>query len=242
MNMVTPGLMPLYIQVKNIMIDNVVTGRWKPGRMLSSESVLAAELRVSQGTVRKALNEMEAQHLVVRKQGRGTFVSEHSPQRSLFHFFHIVADEGKHTLPTSTVVSQLTRKATNNETGKLDLSDKEEIYFIERVRNLGGKPIILERLCLPVKLFPGLSFPINEEMSEELYVLYQRSYNVIVGKAKEELKATGADGVDSRLLGVPIGTPLLKIERVAFDLNSHPVELRIGRCSTDSYHYLNEID
>src|SRR5258707_13395026 len=84
-----PDFRPLYAQVRALMIRRMVRGEWRPGDILPSEGRLAVEFGVSQGTVRKALDEMAAQNLVVRQQGRGTFVAQHSEAHALFHFFHI---------------------------------------------------------------------------------------------------------------------------------------------------------
>jgi GntR family transcriptional regulator len=237
-----PDRRPLYSQVKDLMVANIVSGHWKPGQILPSEIVLAAEFAVSQGTVRKALNEMEAQHLVVRRQGRGTFIAEHTPQRSLFHFFHIIDDAGGRELPTSVLISQRTQRATKREAEQLQLEPRAQVHIILRVRYLGGKPVILERLCLPAETFPDLKLPIDQEMSEELYVLYQQRYQVIVGRAREALRAVSADDTDAQHLLVPVGSPLLQVERVALDLNARPVELRTGRCNTSGHYYFNQIE
>jgi GntR family transcriptional regulator len=237
-----PGRRPLYAQVKDLMIANIVSGRWKPGQILPSEIVLASEFAVSQGTVRKALNELEAQYLVVRRQGRGTFVSEHTPQRSLFHFFHIVGDDGQRELPTSVVVSQRTRRPTNQEAQQLRLEPGALVHAIVRLRNLRGRPIILERLCLPTAIFPDLELPVGKEMTEELYVIYQQRYQVMVARAREALRGVAADDTDAQLLQVVAGSPLLEIERIAYDLNTRPVELRIDRCNTAHHHYFNQLE
>lgn len=237
-----PGRRPLYAQVQDLMVSNIVSGRWKPGQLLPSEFVLASQFEVSQGTVRKALNELEAQHLVVRQQGRGTFVSEHDAHRSLFHFFHIVDNDGKRVLPVSHVVSQRIQRASAHEAAQLRLDADAQVQVIFRVRFLNDKPIIFERLCLPVHVFPDIEFPVGKEMSEELYVYYQERYRVIVGKARELVRAVAADATDAKHLHIEPGTPLLEIERIADDLSGQPVELRLDRCITRHHHYFNLIE
>src|SRR5450432_187735 len=95
-----PDFRPLYAQVKALMIRRMLRGDWRPGALLPSEARLAAEFGVSQGTMRKALDEMATQNLVVRQQGRGTFIARHSQRGALFHFFHIRDESGIKELPT----------------------------------------------------------------------------------------------------------------------------------------------
>jgi GntR family transcriptional regulator len=107
-----PDFRPLYAQVKELLIRRLVEGRWRPGDALPAETSLAVELGVSQGTVRKALDEMAAANLLERRQGKGTFVARHSRQRSLFHFFHIVGEDGRKELPSSRILQMRSRAAT----------------------------------------------------------------------------------------------------------------------------------
>ena len=98
------GFKPLYAQVKDRLIRRLVDGTWPPGMALPSEFELADELKVSQGTVRKALDAMTAANLLVRRQGRGTFVAEPEESRILFQFFHLKPDSGEVTFPQSAVL------------------------------------------------------------------------------------------------------------------------------------------
>src|SRR5688500_8333636 len=90
----TIGFRPLYRQVKDVLVGRIASGAWRAGDAIPSEFEIAAELATSQGTVRKALDEMTAERLVVRRQGRGTFVARHDDARILFQFFKLVPDEG----------------------------------------------------------------------------------------------------------------------------------------------------
>lgn len=235
---IMPGRMPLYSQVKSAIVSNVISGKWKPGQILPSEIALASEFGVSQGTIRKALNDLENQNLLVRIQGRGTFVSEHTPQRSLFHFFHIISDDGMRELPTSIVLSQRRVGASKQIANNLSIEPHEQVHEIVRLRRLRGRPVLFEKLWLPIRLFPTLEFPVGEDMNQEFYVLYQQRYHVIVHWTQEKVRAIGADKSDGKFLEVAVGTPLLEIERIAYDLQSRPVELRVDHCSTNGFHYL----
>ncbi|MGQ9369399.1 GntR family transcriptional regulator [Azospirillum sp. ST 5-10] len=233
---------PLYTQVRDLMIGRIGSGAWKPGEMIPSEFQLASEFGVSQGTVRKALIELEQQNLVVRWQGRGTYVAEHSRQRSLFHFFHVVDAGDRKELPVSIVFEQRAKRATREEARLLHLGSRASVHSIQRVRHLAGGPVILERVVVPTALFKDLKVPLNTPLEEELYVLYQRHYGVTIARADERLAAVAAGPADAEHLGVPEGSPLLEIVRIASDVNGNPVELRISRVHTANHRYASRID
>ncbi len=151
----TVGFRPLYRQVKDAFVKRMADGIWPAGFLLPSETMLAQEVGVSQGTVRKALDELEAENLVVRVQGKGTFVSQHDEKRILFQFFKLVPDEGVPKFPDSVVLSAGVRKATPEERAGLDLAPGAKVARVRRVRSIDGVPVILETLSLPDELFPA---------------------------------------------------------------------------------------
>ncbi|MBV9521239.1 MAG: GntR family transcriptional regulator, partial [Alphaproteobacteria bacterium] len=179
-----PDFRPLYAQVRELMIGRMLRGEWRPGEILPSEGRLAAEFRVSQGTVRKALDEMAAQNLVVRRQGRGTFIAQHSQQHALFHFFHIRDERGIKELPTGRVLKLSRRKADREQRQRLGLPPQALVWAIERLRALRGEPVIFERIALPATLFRDVELPLDRELPDELYVLYQQRFGVTVARAQ----------------------------------------------------------
>lgn len=230
-----PGGGPLYAQVRASVIQRIVAGIWKPGTLLPSEGRLAGEFGVSQGTVRKALDALAAENLVLRQQGKGTFVAAHTPERALFHFFNIVGDDGSHRLPTGRVLSCARRRASHEEAQKLNLAPGAKVIHIQRVRDLAGRPAIVEKVVVPARLFPDLG---QSTLPNTLYKLYEEAYGVIVAQAVERLKAVAARKSDALLLHIPVGAPLLEIERIALTLDRTPVEWRVSRCDTRGHHYL----
>ncbi|NBB84258.1 MAG: UTRA domain-containing protein [Alphaproteobacteria bacterium] len=221
-----PGFRPLYQQVRDL---------------LPSEPRLAAELKVSQGTVRKALDDLAAQNLVVRRQGRGTFVAAHSADRSLFHFFQLVGDDGRRRRPDSRLLDCRRGMAGPAEAARLDLAAGALVVRIDRLRLLDGRPAIVERIVVPQALFPGLDAAERRPLPNTLYDLYQRDYGVTVARAAEKLKAVAAGPEEADQLHVARGAPLLEIDRVAFDLDGRPVEWRLSRCPTADIHYAADL-
>ena len=233
------GFRPLYRQVKAIFVRRLVDGVWAPGASLPSEGQLAAEIGVSQGTVRKALDELAAENLLVRRQGRGTFVAEHDERRILFQFFKLVHDDGERRFPDSTVLGFETGEADAGECKALDLASGAGVIRIRRLRAFEGKPIILETLSLPQRVFPGLET--NSAIPNNLYSLYAERYGVTIAHARERLKAVALSQVEAELLGTVPGTPALRIDRVALSLDGSPVELRVSLCLTEEAHYLSDL-
>jgi GntR family transcriptional regulator len=232
-----PGFRPLYKQVRDILIKRIADGIWQAGQVLPSEPEIAADLGVSQGTVRKALDEMTAENLVVRRQGRGTYVARHDDARILFQFFKLIPDSGERQFPDSKVL-HVELVADKEAASVLGLKPRDLILRLERVRFLNGETCVLERICLPATMFPGLE---ARETPNNLYELYAAEFGVTIGRASEKLKAVAATTREAEHLGVKVGDPLLQIDRVAFALDGRIVEWRVSLCRTQSMHYLSEL-
>lgn len=226
---------PLYAQVKALMRARLTDGVWRPGRLLPSEQQLAGEFGVSQGTVRKALDELAAERLVVRRQGRGTFVAEHDDERALFHFLKLLGDDGARALPESRVLRVKEARANASERAALGLDPGARVTRIARVRALEGRPVIVETIAVPVALCPDIAR--EDSVPNTLYTLYEARHGVTVARAAERLKAVAASAAEAAHLDVPHGTPLLEIDRVAHAIDGTPVEWRVSRCLTDRHHY-----
>ncbi|MDX9861380.1 MAG: GntR family transcriptional regulator [Rhodospirillales bacterium] len=233
---------PLYKQIKDSIIQQLVSGDWRPGDKLPSEFELAARYGVSQGTVRKALDELTAQNLLVRQQGRGTFVATHNPHRALFHFFHLVGKDGSRQLPTSRVLSCSTRRATREEEEILGLRPGNQVIQIDRIRELANRPTIVERISLSAKRFAGLTKMPLDGLPNTLYELYEERYGITIYQAEEYLRAVAATEREAELLGVAPGHPLQEIARLAMSIDRTPVEWRVSHCLTADHHYVCLID
>ena len=236
-----PGFRPLYQQVRDLLVQRIVEGAWKPGDALPPEPALAENFRVSQGTVRKALDELEKRNLLVRRQGKGTFVATHTPQRALFHFFHLVRDDGARALPSHRLLSVRTGRAEAREAAALALRAGATVIRLKRLRLLDDRVAIVERIAVPAGLFPGLADSRRDELPNELYRHYEQVYGVTVARAVEKLKAVAANAEEAAALALAPGAPLLEIDRLAYGLDGRPVEWRRSRCDSAHHHYLSEI-
>jgi GntR family transcriptional regulator len=235
----TFGYRPLYIQVKDSLIRRLIDGVWQPGQIIPSETELAREIGVSQGTIRKALDTMTAENLLVRRQGRGTYVAEPAESRILFQYFRIVPDSDEASFPDSRILRWSRAKATAAERKSLALAEQSDVWRIARVRDLGGVPAIAETISLSAARFAG--FDALPAIPNNIYRLYSEKWGITIARAREKLKAVAASRADAEALGCAEDTPLLHISRVAFDLEGNPVELRVSRCLTENMHYLSEL-
>jgi GntR family transcriptional regulator len=232
------GFRPLYRQVREQLTRRIADGRWKAGEMVPSEMQIAADLGVSQGTVRKALDDMTAAKLLTRRQGRGTFVATHDEARILFQFFKLQPDGGDPAFPESEVLSVHDGAADEGEAAALALFTGEPVIRIRRIRSLSGRRCIAETIVLPAALFDGIG---REPIPNNLYDIYARQYGVTVAGGSERIKAVAADSATARLLGLAEGAPLLLIDRIATALDGKPVERRVSFCETAAVSYLTEL-
>lgn len=230
---------PLYVQVKDRLVRRLIDGAWQPGQLIPSEMELAREIGVSQGTIRKALDAMSSENLLVRRQGRGTYVAELEESRILFRYFRIVPDNGAHSFPTSRILARTTRTPTAAERETLDLDPQDQVVRIERIREIDSVPAIIETISLSQGRFAGLDS--IAAIPNNVYRLYSEKWGITIARASERLKAVGANAIDAGHLCCATGTPLLEINRIAYDLENRPVEVRLSRCLTERLHYSSEL-
>lgn len=236
----TLGFHPLYAQIKELLIQRVVDGDWRPGALLPSESKIAAEYEVSQGTVRKALDDMASEKLVVRRQGKGTFVSGRTSQHVPFHFFRLLNDDNVREVPVTKMINSVLAEPNAAEQEALGIGKDIEVYRVERLRYFDDEPAIIGKYSLRTDMFPGIEDLVGDKLAN-IYILLEQEFGIIVVKAVEKLRAVAADEHDAGFLGLEVGAPLLEIERISLSMGGKPVEFRTDRCVTRHHHYLSEI-
>jgi len=237
----SPTFSPLYQQIRGLITRGLESGEWGPGDVIPSESDLAARFGVSQGTVRKAIDEMAAENLLVRRQGKGTFVATHNDPRSFFRFLRLAANEGELKSLKSIPLECWRAKAGTDVARTLALEPGAPIIIIRRLLRFGDHPAVFDEIYLPGELFPDLTMDVLKSGGTSLYSLFENRYGVRMIRADERLRAVAADRVSSDLLDVAEGSPLLLVERVTFTYANKPVEWRRGFYSTHDFHYHNEL-
>jgi len=240
----TPAFSPLYQQIKGLILQSLQSGEWKPGEAIPSEMDLAARFRVSQGTVRKAIDELSAENLLVRRQGKGTFVATHAEQHVQYRFLKLVPDSGDRDSegPAQRHIVDCRRVRASAEIARaLALRTGDAVVQVRRTLSFGGVPTILEDLWLPGGPFKGLSAEQLAGYQGPTYAMFELEFGVRMVRAEEKIRAVAAEAEHAQLLQVAVGTPLLSVERLAFTYNDAPVELRRGLYRTDTHHYRNEL-
>jgi len=237
----TPTFRPLYEQIKILITQSLVAGEWHPGEAIPSELELANRFKVSQGTVRKAIDELAAENILIRRQGKGTFVATHTEEHTQYHFLRMVEVNGKKEEPLNEVLSCKRIKADSDIADRLELKRGSPVVVLRRLLRLSGEPVILDDIWLSATLFKGLSESMIGEYDGTLYSLYETRYGTRIIRAEERIQAVAADASITELLNVPAATPLLDIHRIAYTYGDKPVELRASKCNTRHHCYLNEL-
>ena len=241
----TAAFSPLYSQIKALILQSLQSGEWKPGEAIPSEMDLAARYRVSQGTVRKAIDELATDNLVVRRQGKGTFVATHAEQHVQFRFLKLVPDSGTPGSegPAQREIIDCRRtRATADVARALALRTGDAVLQARRVLSFAGTPTILEDIWLPAAPFKGLTAERLANHVGPMYALFETEFNVRMVRADEKIRAEPAIDGREQLLKVEHGTPLLSVERIAYTYQNVPMELRRGYYRTDTHHYHNTLN
>lgn len=238
----SPAFRPLYLQIKDLLVAGLEAGEWRPGEAIPSELVLAGRYGVSQGTVRKAIDALSADNLVVRRQGKGTFVATHTEEAaSTVRFLRLRRDDGRAEPPASRLVDVRRGKASAEVARLLDLRPGDPVIVIRRLLDWDGAPAVLDDITVPGALFRGLTRAKLEAYQGSMYGFFETAFGVRMLAAQERLKAVHADASAAALLRVPPGTPLLEVDRVAYTYGQRPVEFRRGLCATARHHYFNAL-
>jgi GntR family transcriptional regulator len=238
----TPSFQPLYVQIKALLEKSLEAGEWRPGEAIPSETDLAGRFGVSQGTVRKAIDALADANLVVRRQGKGTFVATHTEEHhSMFRFLRIRRNDGKDEYPASKLVDIRRGKASAEIARLLELRPGDAVIVLRRILEYGGEPVVLDEITLPAALFRGLTRARYDAYHGSMYGFFETQFGVRMLKAQERLRAIAADASSAALLGVEAGTPLLAVDRVTFTYGERPVEVRRGLCTTRAHHYANDL-
>jgi GntR family transcriptional regulator len=240
----TPAFSPLYQQIKSLILQSLEAGEWKPGEVIPSEVELAARFRVSQGTVRKAIDELAAGNLVVRRQGKGTFVATHAEQHVQYRFLKLMPDTGDQSSegPAERRILDCRRVRASADVARLlALRSGDAVIQVRRVLSFAGEPTILEDFWLPGAAFKGLTADQMASFRGATYALFELEFDVRMVRAQEKIRAVAADAQQAALLQIEEGSPLLSVERVAYTYNDVPMELRRGLYRTDTHHYRNDL-
>ncbi len=241
----TPAFSPLYQQIKVLMLQSLQSGEWKPSTAIPSEFELAARFKVSQGTVRKAIDELAAENLLVRRQGKGTFVATHAERQIQYRFLKLFPDSGDPASegPAQRQIVDCKRSRASVEVARaLAIKQGDAVLQVRRILSFASVPTILEDLWLPGQPFKGLTAERLRDYDGPMYALFETEFGVRMVRAQEKIRAVLADAEQCALLQIDASIPLLSVERIAYTYNDTPMELRRGLYLTNTHFYRNELN
>jgi len=237
----SPTFSPLYRQIKGLITQSLESGEWRPGDVIPSEIDLATRYRVSQGTVRKAIDELAADNLLVRRQGKGTFVATHNEDRVQFRFLRLLPDDGELHPHVSDVMECRRVRAPAEIARQLDLKPADPVVQIKRVLRFEGLPTVFDEIWLPGVMFKGLTMERLAGYKGPFYAMFETEFGTRMIRASEKVRAVAATPPVAELLAVAVGAPLLNVERLSYTYGDRPVEVRRGWYVTAHYHYQNDL-
>jgi GntR family transcriptional regulator len=236
-----PPRTPLYQDLKRQLTDALTRGEWKPGTAIPPERSLAARFGISLGTLRRAVDELVDANILIRQQGRGTFVARHTRDREAFHFLRVVPARGPQAYPDVRLIAFRRAKADRAAAAALGLAPGAPVFRIRNVLWLDAAPVIVDDIALSAARFAGLTEQAFRDRTSTIYRFYEEAFGLSVVRTRERLRATRADATAARLLGIARGAPLLQIRRVAQSYRDVPVEYRVSRVDTTRHEYWAEV-
>ncbi|MGV2187446.1 GntR family transcriptional regulator [Agrobacterium rhizogenes] len=229
--------LPRYQRLRDDLAARINRQEWRPGESIPSEAELSATYGVAVGTVRKAIDQLVADGVVERHQGRGTYVRRARFNSSLFRFFRFQSESGERRVPESRILRRESIAAPSAVASALRLREGDPVISLSRLRLIGGVPLLAEEIWLERSRFEALLTIDTSEFGDLLYPLYEERCEQVVVSAEETLTVEIAPPLQARLLGLDPGSPLVVIERVAFDLERRPIEWRRSRGPADRFRY-----
>ena len=237
-----PAFSPLYQQIKGLLMRSLGQGEWKAGEAMPAEPELAQRFKVSQGTVRKALDELAAEGLLVRRQGKGTFVATHAEAQVQYRFLRLMPDQGAREAMRRRFLDFRRLRAPADIARALELKAGDGVLQLRRLLLAGDTPVVLDDIWLPARLFKGLTAERLSAYRGPMYGLFEAEFGVQMIRAEEKIRAVAAGEAECALLGVAARSPLLLVERRSFTYADQPVELRRGLYRTEAHYYRNELN
>jgi len=228
----------VYQQLRDILAARIATGEWKPGTALPSEADLAREFGVSAGTTRKALKLLEAERLLTRRQGHGTFVNDPASGERALRYSSICTSDGEPIVGAVKVLKVTEGPASEAERDRLQLCSGDRTCQVRRLRLLDGAPFTVEDISMPSAMFPGL---VERRDFDCSIASLAQEFGVLVGGAEERLSIGAAPPDSAELLGLAIGTPILMLDRLVRTIDGTPAEWRLRQANLADKHYASKL-
>lgn len=231
---------PLYCQVANELVGFISKGAWKPGEVIPNEIDLARKLGVSTGTMRKALDKLEASHLIIRRQGRGTFVLDQTGFDGRHRFDLMRFADGSSIHPMCETLDESVGVASKEECKELSLDEKDRVLRAARVKTHDGCTLVYEDISIAAKRFPGIDREVG--LVDYLVTSLAQRYGVILGQAIEQLSLCEVTDKVADVLSVPVRSVVLRLQLVVYSFSGEPLMLRTGFSHLPNAKYVVKIE
>jgi len=235
----TLGDQPLYEIVRTGIMDRLRTGQWAAGDKIPPEPQLAQTFGVGIGTIRRAVEELVAERLLIRRAGRGTIVAKFADEHAFDLYFNFVDADHEAISVTAKLLQFAKERATPALATMLQIDRSARLAKIENLRLRETAPVMLDRIWLPLHLFPGLDADTFASRRTSIYGFYQERFGISVVRVEENLGASAADEDVATVLDIAPGTPVLRIERTAYTFQDKPVEFRVRFVDSNQCSYRN---
>lgn len=225
---------PLYVQLRDIFLGRIASGHWGPGDLLPNEIDLAREFGLSPGTVRKTLDWMEDAKILIRQQGRGTYVRDPSTHEFVNWYERLRRTDG---MPLDDQIQEATvleAVANDDECARLQLTPGSIVRRTQRTRSSDGRPYMVERSSVPTALFP---LPVEDAGKDYPLLELAKRCKVLLGGGEERLSPLNADAELGVQLGCPVGEALLRLDRIVYTISGIPAKWRVGLCRLPDGYY-----
>lgn len=237
----TPG-QSRYGKLAQALRDRILQGEWAPGEVIPAESTLAQSYGVALGTIRQALSLLVEDGVLQRRHGKGTFVTKGVDGASMMRFFRFRGlDDGSSITPHSQILTSRLRSASIQEARAFGLEDGAQVLQLERLRSLDAEPCLLETIVLPLPIFGALADSDTSAWGDLLYPMYQQSCGVVIQKTQDTLSFSQLNATQAKRLKLAVAHPCVLVERQAFDMAGHCVELRTTRGDAYSFKYTAQV-
>lgn len=230
---------PLYIQIAEGLIGQIETGELAPGAQLPPERELSERLGVNRMTLRRALRVLEAQGLILRRQGVGTFIAEAKIDRQMNVVFRFTRGmQSRGYSPGARIISLEKTMVDASLARELEIPISAPIFRIIRLRTINQEPVLIENYAIPEKRFPGLDR--HDLESHSIYAIMEIHYGIRIARARQSFEPILATEFEAGLLNIPIGAPLMLERRLSFDDQGLPVEYGKDLYRGDRFRFVTE--
>lgn len=231
---------PLYLQIKETLRQQILSGEYAPYQRMPSESELMRTFGVSRITVRQALRDLHSEGLIFSTQGKGTFASKPKATQDIQHlqgFDEAMKPQGYETSARLISIRETTVNKDVQE--KLGLKSKEPVVEVVRVRYLNREPVSVDRSFFPMEIGQGL---FSKDLSHDIFPMLENQLGISLGRAEISLEARPADAEVAKHLKIELASPVMWVERLTRDSDDRPIDYEYLAFRGDSYKYHFQIE